>query len=415
MSELTDYRSDVTHSVASLREQLERTRQYVGRMYTGSDGVGNYVCNVLKGLLDGFAHEVLEPFSQVLNVEGTELQTSYEQLQLLTMEWNRVSQVVHLVRTNYRDVELFAPVIDEAQRLVGTNKIILPFTDGPFSVTSFRYLQNLNILNIPVTAAYTPWEWSVFWHEIAGAKVASDSEALKNAFTSIEGRVDSGWPQAWFDELYEDAISVLSFGEPFIDIFHRILSREEIRVEGDGSHPPMSIRLNIACRLLELSGASKLDRPFLTAKETSPFEESVAKTLSKLLPDDFKRIKQDINKWPIIKKVRYIMEQYVDDPSQGQILFKEMGDFISEQSFIFPETVDIVAHTMPPEELTSGKWHEDDQIYSWRGHLARLIPSGIRIRAYRYRLVGGTFGGNARLLTISGERINATWYTEISG
>ena len=40
-----------------------------------------------------------------------------------------------------------------------------------FALYFFTYLENFAVLTVPIYSVQAPWEWSIFWHELAGYKV----------------------------------------------------------------------------------------------------------------------------------------------------------------------------------------------------------------------------------------------------
>jgi hypothetical protein len=60
----------------------------------------------------------------------------------------------------------------------------------------------------------------------------------------------------WFQELFEDSYSVLTFGSDFLVYFENILSRHNTV---DGRHPPKEIRMGMAKALLALADKDLLD------------------------------------------------------------------------------------------------------------------------------------------------------------
>lgn len=122
---------------------------------------------------------------------------------------------------------------------------------------SFTYTKEFRTLDVPVTVLYTPWEWSVIWHEIAGIKVKEIKKRIpdfiKDALTAVHTRVQnkSDWTEDYLEEIFEDACSVLVFGEKFIPIFEKILNRTYAEpLSGDTRHPSVSTRINMAKLLL---------------------------------------------------------------------------------------------------------------------------------------------------------------------
>ena len=62
----------------------------------------------------------------------------------------------------------------------------------------------------------------------------------------------TAWSQDWFEQLYEDACSVFAFGEEFVEVLSKILSRQERKLTADRKHPDLATRLQVAHRLLAL-------------------------------------------------------------------------------------------------------------------------------------------------------------------
>jgi len=78
---------------------------------------------------------------------------------------------------------------------------------------------------------------------------------LKEFFTFMEDAApqqDDLWSQDWFEQLYEDACSVLAFGESFVPVLEKILGRQPHRLSADRIHPDLETRIQVARRLLAL-------------------------------------------------------------------------------------------------------------------------------------------------------------------
>jgi hypothetical protein len=60
------------------------------------------------------------------------------------------------------------------------------------------------------------------------------------------------WSQDWFEQLYEDSCSVMAFGEVFIPVLKKILSRQSRKLSADWKHPDLETRIQVAERLLAL-------------------------------------------------------------------------------------------------------------------------------------------------------------------
>lgn len=96
-------------------------------------------------------------------------------LDRLRDEWQRVGAIAVASQALSKDdplnrslqvvVEMVAYSVGiEAQRI-----IIVPGTT--FALSFFAYLDNFAVLTIPIYSVQAPWEWSIFWHELAGYQV----------------------------------------------------------------------------------------------------------------------------------------------------------------------------------------------------------------------------------------------------
>jgi hypothetical protein len=246
-------------------------------------------------------------------------------LDKLRDEWQRLDGILTAGRTLVKDEKVnrsIQAVGKVAAHFVGIDADwILIVPGSSFALFFFAYIESFAVLTVPVYSVHAPWEWSIFWHEIAGYKVRHfkkrttiqkikkrlssihelfksrgrekltsllDSITFKNAYGRIylenllsQERLDltdlgdfghqfeimmlnvvktenlqsydrikvDGWCVDWFEELFEDAWSVLAIGEPFLDFFENVLGRN---VSVDGRHPPTNVRLSVAKELLKL-------------------------------------------------------------------------------------------------------------------------------------------------------------------
>lgn len=94
-------------------------------------------------------------------------------------------------------------------------------------------------------------------------------------FKTYELIRSQGWSVDWFEELFEDAWSVLAIGEDFIPFFRDILNRH---TSVDDRHPPREIRLAVADELLRLTSLE-----FREVKEPNSVIESAAQQILKFI------------------------------------------------------------------------------------------------------------------------------------
>jgi hypothetical protein len=100
-------------------------------------------------------------------------------LDKLTAEWERVygfiASTAAKKTSETREIKnQLAPLIKAAVRDVGFSSDsfpMIPQFGTAYSLGFFNYTDDFMALNLPITALQSPWEWTVFWHEIAGQKV----------------------------------------------------------------------------------------------------------------------------------------------------------------------------------------------------------------------------------------------------
>lgn len=100
-------------------------------------------------------------------------------LDKLTAEWARVYGFIAATEArstrNTQEIERqLSPLIRAAVRDVGFSSDsfpVIPQFGTAYSLGFFNYTDDFMALNLPITALQSPWEWTIFWHEIAGQKI----------------------------------------------------------------------------------------------------------------------------------------------------------------------------------------------------------------------------------------------------
>jgi hypothetical protein len=100
-------------------------------------------------------------------------------LDKLTAEWTRVYGFIAATEAKttsetHRIMTQLSPLISAASREVGFSPEsfpVIPQFGTVYSLGFFNYADDFLALNLPITALQSPWEWTIFWHEIAGQKV----------------------------------------------------------------------------------------------------------------------------------------------------------------------------------------------------------------------------------------------------
>jgi hypothetical protein len=111
-------------------------------------------------------------------------------LDKLVVEWNRVYSVIAAIQTSEsraakKVIAPLTPVIHAAMRAVGlspkTFPLVLQFGQT-YNMGFFNYIDNFRSLSLPLSALKSPWEWTIFWHELAGERV----RLLESAWREFE-------------------------------------------------------------------------------------------------------------------------------------------------------------------------------------------------------------------------------------
>lgn len=118
-----------------------------------------------------------------------------EALDKLVGEWERVYSFIAINPESDTDgIQLFLEklnnrVINAAIRDVGFNPNIVsvvPQFGSAYSLGFFNYSDDFMALNVPLTKIKSPWEWTIFWHEIAGLRVRLLKKACMEYQTLFE-------------------------------------------------------------------------------------------------------------------------------------------------------------------------------------------------------------------------------------
>jgi hypothetical protein len=297
----------------------------------------------------------------------------HKMISKLTAEWAKLNHLIaDLVFKNISTPEkefawLNALVLSAARDLkVDDEILVLPDYDNNFALTRLNYSKDVVILEFPITAMSTPWEWSIVWHEIAGYKVQKmkskenlifqklleesripiiqmldDAKLLsnllsgpgiiesfpkyvRNSLTHFAKNVNNssareGWYLGYAEELFEDACSTVAFGAPFVEIFMLALNRR--KYQSDFRHPTYDIREESAKKLANIATSSYLVNDL--------FLQNLRKLLIRELP-----VAQNINHDQLSTNVRetivYAMKAYLANPQQSVEIANNAKDQLSK-------------------------------------------------------------------------------------
>lgn len=108
-------------------------------------------------------------------------------LDMLREEWQRLNTIALASKTINRDEKLIQAldtVVEAARFSVGIKVDRISVVPGDvFALQFYSYLKDFAVLTVPIYSVQAPWEWSIFWHELAGDIVRSLD---KNAIDEID-------------------------------------------------------------------------------------------------------------------------------------------------------------------------------------------------------------------------------------
>jgi len=117
---------------------------------------------------DAFAEQ-----TRLIKIFPTQLQKALDKLKL---EWQRLNSIAVASKTLAKKKKLIQAmevVVEAARFSVGTTAVdrIAIVPGDAFALQFYSYLKNFAVLIVPIYSVQAPWEWSIFWHELAGDKV----------------------------------------------------------------------------------------------------------------------------------------------------------------------------------------------------------------------------------------------------
>lgn len=301
---------DVGSRLESLLDLVTEVRKRVSPVQVLSDLVGDFqemtreYILLFEASLNG--QEAGEPREKWLR--------RHEMLDKLTREWHVIYSLTTSTELGSTFLARFQPYVEQAMKDIGVadprkDFLLIPIFGESFSLVTVRYsASNVAILKLPISVIHSPWELSVIWHEMAGLKVSSirtqirrflddyakanrlklpqhetqpgrdpitelftrirndsslDDDLLLQVKGFLSGRDGPGfqpdeiWSPDWFAQLYEDACSVLAFGDVFVPVLEKILGRQARKLTADRRYPDLDTRLQVARRLLVLKKEEK--------------------------------------------------------------------------------------------------------------------------------------------------------------
>ena len=155
------------------RDEMSRSELLV------QDVLDDYLYLVYKFYLQ-FREDLKTEFTKNKNISANEVPVLMQQaLDKLVKEWERVYGFIVLnpkskIKESQEFVEKLTSVIDAAISDVGFSPkacTVIPQLGNAYSLGFFNYSDDFMALNVPLPKIKSPWEWTIYWHEIVGQRV----------------------------------------------------------------------------------------------------------------------------------------------------------------------------------------------------------------------------------------------------
>jgi len=207
----------------------------------------------------------------------------WSQLMALLPTWgpaSEIEQVKYVINRAWRDLKM------PRQQVA-----VLPHLRRHFELVKFEYAPEINIVGIPITSLYCPWEWTMVWHELAGIYIQTPEAKtlVQELRAAVPQEVWQGWLktagvpateqvwQGWMEEFVEDAIAVLCLGNAMAESLDQILAQHysdapevsgtdadeasgsAVEIATDLRHPPRHLRVQLARSLTYQMGLRESD------------------------------------------------------------------------------------------------------------------------------------------------------------
>ena len=159
----TQYELSLLKEIQAQRDVQQQSEEAINNINTADD---------LKKFLEKIRGAAEDEEIKLKKIFPTQLQKA---LSKLRVEWQRLNTIAVASQTITEDKELYQAleaVVDSARFSVGIKANRIAIVPGDeFALQFFSYLKNFAVLIVPIYSVQAPWEWSIFWHELAGVKV----------------------------------------------------------------------------------------------------------------------------------------------------------------------------------------------------------------------------------------------------
>lgn len=302
-------RKQVTYDDAYLR--FDSMLKHVDEVKTRLEGYSFEDKNLLIGLIEDFREAAIQLNTKYVNATKDvkdKLLKRHQMVDILLSEWQNIFSLVSTSFLGNSYVAVVQPYINLAMEDLGLKQteinFLLPKFGKKFSLSKPRYATSpVRILEVPLSVINAIWEYTVIWHELASIKVDKIRDELnseldeyrkkhdidvpvpddEDPISALLGKIKIGddvdilvdkvksflnddreeinrlWTLEWMVQFYEDACSVLAFGEDFIILLESILGRDQTKLTGDISHPDRETRIKVAESIWNLK-KGKLDK-----------------------------------------------------------------------------------------------------------------------------------------------------------
>lgn len=165
------YERTLLEAIAAQRNERDRSNQVIEKIKKLKDKDRKSL-EKAQPLLEGAARAADAEYTGLIRNFPVLLQNALDKLK---EEWERVGAIAVASQALSQDdkltqsLELAVAMVAYSVGIEKERIVIVPGTS--FALHFFKYLDNFAVLTVPIYSVQAPWEWSIFWHELAGYQV----------------------------------------------------------------------------------------------------------------------------------------------------------------------------------------------------------------------------------------------------
>lgn len=142
-----------------------------------------------KQLLINSGNNAIAEKQRLINTFPTQLQNALDKLWQERQRINTIAVSSNALAKEDKLAQALGFVVLSAKISFGMTKRIAIVPGDAFSLQFYSYVKNFAVLTVPIYSVQAPWEWSIFWHEIAGDVAHRLKNDTTNEIETIRGKL----------------------------------------------------------------------------------------------------------------------------------------------------------------------------------------------------------------------------------